>query len=685
MKNTLLMAILLAITASISAKAETGPLGKLVCKPGEQGVVLHNAADASTKSGQTFTVTAKCGQTVIVAMKSVDMGEYVVAIPETGVVGSVPLGAVEVDARDYEEYRQRTLLQLFTLAAQENGNKLGAKIEIRDGTVSCKNGEQGVSRVNGKLIRQVYGDTDLKTPNTSLACGEWMRAAVLVGIPSPFQYIFIPDGGREGFLPTSAILFGPTLTDDQAVEKLKQVQQSKRSLVITHSAPSRKDIPAIAKDANGAVVSIIMSRHGNPIAQGSGFFVSSAGIVVTNYHVIAIGDSAAVKLPDGVVFPVDGVLAADKTRDLALIKTHGKTFRTLTVGNSDQVQVGEEVVAIGNPLSLESTVSNGIVSGFRTAKNLGGKFLQITTPISPGSSGGPLFNMAGEVVGITTMYLEGGENLNFAIPINDAKLLLPEKDDRFSQNAPLQPLPNESDPSETQARHENTPSNISPQSQTSRTDHDYYQKLFDAGGFTGNLPAYACFSDDSRSGSFFTFRAYAYDADYYNAQAKVQAAAPNPLNPSAWSGGKVGEGELNDEVTPEMQRQFDIMESRQRTAPYVTLLMKGWLESFDSKTQQFFRSGGRMLIEDVFSKGVKTNTLHYFWDGSSWLLKAPPADPNAYTRTSKVFHLSVEPNTMRYVESTSVSVTVGYGETAAGGTDQYGPWSGTCERVPNPK
>jgi serine protease Do len=81
-------------------------------------------------------------------------------------------------------------------------------------------------------------------------------------------------------------------------------------------------------------------------------------------------------------------------------------------------------VAIGNPLSLESTVSNGIVSAIRTVEDEGGKFVQITAPISPGSSGGPLFNMAGEVVGITTSHLIGGENLNFAIPINDAKRLL---------------------------------------------------------------------------------------------------------------------------------------------------------------------------------------------------------------------------------------------------------------------
>ena len=145
---------------------------------------------------------------------------------------------------------------------------------------------------------------------------------------------------------------------------------------------------------------------------------------MTNYHVIKGASSAIVKLPDGAFYDVDGVVAFDKARDLAVIKAHGQNFRVVTLGNSDRVQVGEEIVAIGSPLSLESTVSSGIVSGIRTIEEEGGKFLQITAPISPGSSGGPLFNMAGEVVGITTLYLKGGENLNFAIPVNDAKLLL---------------------------------------------------------------------------------------------------------------------------------------------------------------------------------------------------------------------------------------------------------------------
>jgi hypothetical protein len=226
--------------------------------------------------------------------------------------------------------------------------------------------------------------------------------------------------------------------------------------VAAQSARPRKDIPAIAKAANGAIVSIVMSdKDGHRIAQGTGFLTSKDGQIVTNYHVIENGSSAIAKLPDGAFYVVDGVLASDKARDVAVIKVHGEHFHMLALGNSDQVQVGQEVVAIGNPLSLESTVSNGIVSGIRTAEEIGGKFLQVTTPISPGSSGGPLFNMAGEVVGITSLYLEGGENLNFAIPINDAKRLLSAK------STSLRALPNEPESVTAAARAEDRPSSAS--------------------------------------------------------------------------------------------------------------------------------------------------------------------------------------------------------------------------------
>ena len=243
------------------------------------------------------------------------------------------------------------------------------------------------------------------------------------------------------------------------------------AVMSAHNAPSTNkgrhlDISAIAREANGSVVSIVMSdKDGHPLAQGSGFLISKDGQVVTNYHVIKNGSSAVIKLPDGAFFAVDGVLAFDKHRDVAIIKAHGNNFRSLTLGDSDRLQVGQQVIAIGSPLSLESTVSNGIISGVRTAKELG-KFLQTTAPISPGSSGGPLFNMRGEVVGINTLYLEGGENLNFAIPVNDAKLLLSH------QSAKLQNLPNQHESAPTDAPPSTT--GEAPIAQTKQTKESYY-------------------------------------------------------------------------------------------------------------------------------------------------------------------------------------------------------------------
>jgi hypothetical protein len=183
-----------------------------------------------------------------------------------------------------------------------------------------------------------------------------------------------------------------------------------------------------------------MYKDGHQILQGSGFLISKDGDVVTNYHVIKNGSKGVIKLPNATRYDIDGVLASDRDRDVAIIKAHGSDFRTLALGDSRRLEVGEEVVAIGNPLSLESTVSNGIVSAIRFVEGEGGTLVQITAPISPGSSGGPLFNMAGEVVGITTSHIEGGQNLNFAIPINDAKRILTTTSSKVSA------LPNEPDP-----------------------------------------------------------------------------------------------------------------------------------------------------------------------------------------------------------------------------------------------
>ena len=202
-----------------------------------------------------------------------------------------------------------------------------------------------------------------------------------VGFTKAFKRAVTLCGGKA-----SITAFDPS--DPPSVQPARQAKQQSSS----PSAPPRKDIPAIVKAANGAIVTIFV-KAGDTRIEGTGFLVSPDGAIVTNYHVIKTGNLAVVKFPDGTILPVDGVLAADKDRDLAVIKIHGQTFKTLALGDSDRVQVGEEVVAIGDSLGLELTVSNGILSGVRTVEKEGGKFLQTTAPISHGNSGGPLLNM----------------------------------------------------------------------------------------------------------------------------------------------------------------------------------------------------------------------------------------------------------------------------------------------------
>lgn len=220
--------------------------------------------------------------------------------------------------------------------------------------------------------------------------------------------------------------------------------------------------------------------------------------------------------------------------------------------------------------------------------------------------------------------------------------------------------------------------------QTTPSDRDYYQQLYDAGGFSEPLhvlnadgsPAkdeskvmignadYVCFNDNAHSGTFFTFVADAYDNNYRDAQEQI-------LNHSANAEG--------------LEKQFNILQAIQQKAPYVRFMTSDVLNVFPPDAQQFYRNGGRTLDETIYEKGVKTGKTQYQWDGNGWFFPTKTSDPKAYTQTSTIFRLSIEPKTLRYVESTSVTITVGSGDTAATGTTRYGPWGGVCEAVPTPK
>ncbi len=176
----------------------------------------------------------------------------------------------------------------------------------------------------------------------------------------------------------------------------------------------------IFRSASPSVVLIeVFDEQGGKIGLGSGFVAAPNGTIVTNYHVIRGAATARVRFADSGTSTVDGVLGYDASRDVAVLRASDVTAKPLVLGDSDKVAVGNKVVAIGSPLGLQNTVSNGLVSGIRNA------VIQTSAPISPGSSGGPFLNTSGEVIGIAVAaVLTGAENLNFVVPINWVKPLL---------------------------------------------------------------------------------------------------------------------------------------------------------------------------------------------------------------------------------------------------------------------
>ena len=160
---------------------------------------------------------------------------------------------------------------------------------------------------------------------------------------------------------------------------------------------------------------------------GSGVIISRDGYILTNEHVIDGADEIKVKLASGRTFTAS-VQGSDQKLDLALLKISGSDLPFARLGDSEAVEVGAWVMAIGNPFGLDETVTAGIVSA--KSRNIGAgpydDFIQTDASINPGNSGGPLFNLAGEVIGINTAIVAGGQGIGFAIPINAAKAILPQ-------------------------------------------------------------------------------------------------------------------------------------------------------------------------------------------------------------------------------------------------------------------
>ncbi len=174
-----------------------------------------------------------------------------------------------------------------------------------------------------------------------------------------------------------------------------------------------------------------------PGGLGSGFFINEDGYLITNFHVIEGETQISIEVYhqkngqlDRHTYKNVRIIAMNKFQDLALLKIEDKDapkFSFVPLGESDSLSVGERVFAIGSPLGLERTVTEGIVST-KTRQMQGEVYLQTTAQINPGNSGGPLFNLRGEVLGVTNMKVAFGEGIGFAIPIETVKRFLKYRD-----------------------------------------------------------------------------------------------------------------------------------------------------------------------------------------------------------------------------------------------------------------
>lgn len=173
----------------------------------------------------------------------------------------------------------------------------------------------------------------------------------------------------------------------------------------------------VGKRVSRAVVKLeSYDGQGQRLGLGSGFVVNSNGLIITNYHVIRDAYQMRVTCASGDIYNVDGVVDFDAEKDFAVLKITGFGLPVVELGNSEQVEVLDDVIAIGHPLGLQYTSSTGVISQWR--EKGGFRMLQTTAPISPGNSGGPLVNVRGQVIGIVTEQMTEGQNLNFALPIN---------------------------------------------------------------------------------------------------------------------------------------------------------------------------------------------------------------------------------------------------------------------------
>ncbi len=447
------------------------------------------------------------------------------------------------------------------------------------------------------------------------------------------------------------------------------------SLAQTPTSPS-----TIFRKAQPSIVLIVGGdESGKPTVQGSGFIIGPDR-VVTNHHVVAGTSTALAVFSDGGSSPITGVIADNAAKDLIILGAVTGQRPALAIGDELSLQQGDPVYAIGAPQGLELTLTNGIVSAFR---NIGDQFLiQSTAAIGHGSSGGPLFDQAGRVIGITSAFLSDTPGIYFSVGAGELKRLLRSPQSivlsftEWAKQNPGQPVSAEDVGSPT------PPKNAK----------DYYRELLKAGEFYSTIrlgqdaqgksisetlqeDKWACFPDDNPN--FFTFTAWHYDEEWAKA-AEVLGKRSGSEPP----------------YTEEEHKAADTMDRIQaENPPYVGLALM--LPPADKFPRDTFEYQAGLLKANLYSRGIKEGEMRLtrlvamlgFPDQPEAGLPSNP-NPNGWysddwnfsngpARQTLVTRLLINPKTMRYILDKAILDTVP-GKMVSSS-------SGTCEAIPAPE
>lgn len=269
------------------------------------------------------------------------------------------------------------------------------------------------------------GDRLVKAGYPEIARGAFFLAGLDATIPSPE-----PSPVASASASAPAVLSAAPVDAGAPLPTAEPVVDAGKPPTPTKSEKNPADL---FKELAPSVVTVTIKKNGSE-GGGTGFLVDNDGTIATNHHVIDAASAVRVKFKNGTVYEDVELLLDEASADLALIHINlaapldGGTRPDVVpmhLGDSDAVVVGEHAISIGNPLGLEHTLTDGLISSRRIYNDKA--WIQFSAPISPGNSGGPLFNMRGEVIGISTATLSSfgtsAQNLNLAVPVNELKKL----------------------------------------------------------------------------------------------------------------------------------------------------------------------------------------------------------------------------------------------------------------------